>query len=135
MKSPFLVPLVVLGLMTTAVQVSAAQTDTTPAAQAERFAAQAGRPGDATRGQRLFTQKAGGEWSCASCHGAPPTATGEHPDTGKRIAPLAPAFNPRSFTREAKVDKQFSRNCRDVFARECSAAEKADLTAYLLSLK
>ena len=128
MKSPFLVPLVVLGLMTTAVQVSAAQTDTTPAAQA-------GRPGDATRGQRLFTQKAGGEWSCASCHGAPPTATGEHPDTGKRIAPLAPAFNPRSFTREAKVDKQFSRNCRDVFARECSAAEKADLTAYLLSLK
>jgi len=66
---------------------------------------------------------------------APPTATGKHASTGKSIAPLAPAFNPKAFTETAKVDKWFRRNCKDVLARECSAAEKADVLAYLNSLK
>ena len=109
--------------------------DTTPAQQLERFAAQAGTPGQAERGRAFFTSRHGGEWSCASCHGQTPTAGGKHASTGKAIDPLAPAFNPRAFTDGTKVDKWFRRNCNDVLRRECSAGEKADVLAYLLSLK
>ena len=89
----------------------------------------------AERGRQLFNAKHGGEWSCASCHHTPPTTEGKHASTGKAIAPLAPAFNAKAFTDEAKVDKWFRRNCKDVFSRECTAAEKADVLAYLLQLK
>jgi hypothetical protein len=51
------------------------------------------------------------------------------------IAPLAPAFNAKAFTDTAKVDKWFHRNCKDVLSRECNAAEKADLLAYLNGLR
>ncbi len=109
--------------------------DTSAAQQHERWAAQAGAPGQAERGRAFFTTRQGGEWSCASCHGTPPTATGKHASTGKAIDALAPAFNPTAFTRSARIDKWFRRNCNDVLKRECSAAEKADVLAYLLSLK
>ena len=109
--------------------------DTTPAAQLQHWSAQAGSPGNAAKGQSFFSTKHGGEWSCASCHGTPPTAQGKHANTGKPIAPLAPAFNPKAFTDTAKVDKWFKRNCNDVLSRACSAAEKADVLAYLNSLK
>lgn len=109
--------------------------DTTPAAQLQRWSAEAGSPGSASRGQAFFSRKHGGEWSCASCHGAPPTRQGEHANTGKAIAPLAPAFNPKGFTDTAKTDKWFRRNCNDVLSRECTAVEKADVLAYLTNLK
>ncbi len=109
--------------------------DTTPAQQLASWSAEAGAPGNATRGQSFFNSRHGGEWSCASCHGQPPTAEGKHANTGKAIAPLAPAFNAKAFTDTAKVDKWFRRNCKDVLARECSAAEKADVLAYLNHLK
>lgn len=114
---------------------AAAQASTTPAAQLARFSAEAGRAGDAAQGQRLFTTRQGGEWSCASCHHALPTKPGRHAATGKTIDTLAPAFNPASFTDEARVNKWFRRNCKEVFSRECSAAEKADITAWLITLK
>jgi hypothetical protein len=41
-------------------------------------------------------------------------------------------FNPERFTDTAKVDKWFRRNCKDVASRECTAAEKADMLAWLL---
>jgi hypothetical protein len=109
--------------------------DTTPQQQLAYWSAQAGAPGQAARGQAFFNARHGGEWSCASCHGMPPTAAGKHASTGKAIDPLAPAFNPRAFTDIAKVDKWFRRNCKDVLSRECTAAEKADVLAYLGSLK
>ena len=109
--------------------------DTTPAQQLERFTAAAGTPGQAERGRAFFTSRHGGEWSCASCHHAPPTRPGQHASTGKVLEPLAPAFNPRAFTDTAKVDKWFRRNCKDVLQRECSAEEKADVLAYLIGLK
>ena len=109
--------------------------DTTPAQQLDRFNAAAGAPGQAERGRVFFGRTHGGEWSCASCHHAPPTRPGQHAGTGKALEPLAPAFNPRAFTDSAKVDKWFRRNCKDVLQRECSAAEKADVMAYLNSLK
>lgn len=109
--------------------------DTTPAGQLAHWSAQAGRPGNVGQGQVFFSSRHGGEWSCASCHGTPPTANGKHANTGKTIAPLAPAFNNKAFTEVAKVDKWFRRNCKDVLSRECSAAEKADVLAYLNSLQ
>lgn len=114
---------------------SAHAADTSPAQQLSHWTAQAATPAQAERGQALFNQRHGGEWSCASCHGTPPTGQGKHASTGKSIAPLAPAFNPKAFTDTAKVDKWFKRNCKDVFSRECSAQEKADVLAYLTSLK
>lgn len=114
---------------------TALAADTTPEAQLQHWSAQAGSPGNAQRGQTFFSTQHGAEWSCASCHGTPPTAQGKHANTGKTIAPLAPAFNPKAFTDTAKVDKWFRRNCNDVVNRACSAAEKADVLAYLNSLK
>jgi cytochrome c peroxidase len=114
---------------------TATAADTNPTQQLERWSAQAGSPGQAARGQQLFNARHGGEWSCSSCHNSPPTTRGQHASTGKPIAPLAPAFNREAFTDTAKVDKWFRRNCKDVLSRECSAGEKADVLAYLLSLK
>lgn len=109
--------------------------DTTAGAQLAQWQAQAGAPASAERGKVFFAARHGGELSCASCHGAPPTAPARHASTGKAIDTLAPAFNPARFTDTAKVRKWFTRNCKDVLSRECSAAEKADLLAYLTSLK
>ena len=109
--------------------------DTSPAQQLERFSAQAAMPGQAERGRVFFTSRQGGEWSCASCHGNPPTEPGKHASTGKSIDPMAPAVNPKAFTDTAKLDKWFRRNCKDVLQRECSAGEKADVLAYLIGLK
>lgn len=122
-----------LGLALPATQAWAA--DTSASAQLQCWSAEAGGPGQAERGRQLFNAKHGGEWSCASCHHTPPTTEGKHATTGKAIAPLAPAFNAKAFTDEAKVDKWFRRNCKDVLSRECTAAEKADVLAYLLQLK
>jgi hypothetical protein len=115
--------------------VGAFAADTRAADQLQRWSAQAGVAGSPAQGQVFFQSRHGAEWSCASCHGTPPTAQGKHASTGKTIAPLAPAFNAQAFTDTAKTDKWFRRNCKDVLSRECSAHEKADVLAYLLSLK
>ncbi len=117
-----------------AVAPPASAADTTPAAQLQRWSAETGTPGQAAQGRVFFSRTHGREWSCASCHQAPPTTPGQHANTGKPIAPMAPAFNDKAFTDTAKVDKWFRRNCKDVLGRECSATEKADVLAYLLSL-
>lgn len=108
--------------------------DTTAAAQMQRWSEASGKPASAERGRVFFTGRHGGEWSCASCHGNPPTTPARHASTGKTIAPLAPAFNPERFTDTAKADKWFRRNCKDVLSRECTAVEKADVLAWLLQL-
>jgi Domain of unknown function (DUF1924). len=89
----------------------------------------------AQQGRRFFTALHGQEWSCASCHTRNPGAGGRHAVTGKTIEPLAPSANAARFTREAKVEKWFRRNCKDVLARACTAQEKGDVLAWLLSLK
>jgi len=108
--------------------------DTSAAQQLQRWSSAAGTPGNAERGRAFFTSRHGGEWSCATCHGNPPTAPARHVTTGKAIAPLAPAADAARFTDTAKVDKWFRRNCNDVLKRECSAGEKADMLAWLLQL-
>ena len=107
----------------------------TPAELAAGYAAQAGAPSSAARGEQFFTARHGQDWSCASCHGTPPTQSGKHASTGKAIAPLAPAFNPDRFTDAGKAEKWFRRNCNDVLGRECTAGEKADVLAWLMTLK
>ncbi|MBX3619847.1 MAG: DUF1924 domain-containing protein [Rhizobacter sp.] len=107
----------------------------TPAELQAGYSAQAGAPASPARGQQFFTTRHGQEWSCSSCHGAVPTQAGRHAATGKTIAALAPAATPQRFTDPAKVEKWFRRNCNDVVGRECSAAEKADVLSWLVTLK
>lgn len=106
-----------------------------PAEQLAGYTAEAGAPAAPARGQQFFTTTHGREWSCASCHGAVPTQTGKHASTGKPIGAMAPAFNPERFTDPAKTEKWFRRNCNDVVGRACTAAEKADVLGWLLTLK
>ena len=89
----------------------------------------------AERGQQFFAQTHGKEWSCTSCHTRNPAGAGQHAVTSKVIDPMAPAANPSRFTRAAKVEKWFKRNCNDVLGRACTAQEKGDVLAYLLALR
>lgn len=88
----------------------------------------------AAAGQKLYSTKTG-ELSCASCHTDSPKAAGKHAKTGKEILPLAPVANAKRFTDAAQVEKWFKRNCNDVLARACTAQEKGDFMAYVLSVK
>jgi hypothetical protein len=131
-SKPFLAALAVpLALGALALPAAAA----TPGQILSDYAARAGAAPSVQRGQAFFTATHGREWSCSSCHGEPPTATGRHASTGKSIQPLAPAFNAERFTDPARVEKWFRRNCNDVVGRECTAAEKADVLAWLVGLR
>lgn len=93
----------------------------------------------ATRGEQLYhakrTHSSGKTLSCATCHTDNPKTTGRHEKTGKEILPLAPIANKDHLTDPAKVEKWFKRNCQDVLERACTAQEKGDFLAYLLSIK
>ena len=123
-----------------AITISLAFAPTPGAAATSRemlasYAAQAGTAAQPSRGQQLFTTRHGREWSCSSCHGAVPVQPGKHAATGKPIGAMAVASNAQRFTDEAKVEKWFRRNCNDVMGRECTPAEKADVLAWLMTLK
>jgi len=123
-----------LVLLLTALLAGAAQA-TTPAELLAGYSAAAGAAAVATRGQAFFTTKHGRDWSCSSCHGATPVQAGRHAGTGKAIEALAPAANPKRFTDAATTEKWFRRNCNDVVGRECNAGEKADVLAWLQTLR
>lgn len=106
----------------------------TPTELQAAYSALSGVEASPERGRQLFTTAHGREWSCASCHGSVPTQPGRHASTGKPIATLAPAANPQRFTDAKRTEKWFRRNCNDVIGRECSAAEKADVIAWLRTL-
>jgi uncharacterized membrane protein len=107
----------------------------TPAELLTGYSAQAGQPANAVKGEAFFKASHGQEWQCTSCHGKSPISDGRHASTNKAIESLAPAANAKRFTDSAKAEKWFRRNCKDVLARECSAAEKADVLAWLISLR
>ncbi len=86
------------------------------------------------RGEKFFHAR-NGDLSCASCHSDNPKATGKHAKTGKVIEALAPAANPQRLSDPAKVEKWFKRNCNDVLQRACTAREKGDFVAWLVSIK
>ncbi|MEW6119810.1 MAG: DUF1924 domain-containing protein [Pseudomonadota bacterium] len=91
----------------------------------------------AARGEAFFFARVardGKTESCTGCHTDNPKATGKT-RANKVIEPLAPVANRERLTDPAKVEKWFRRNCRDVHGRECTAQEKADFVAFLISVK
>jgi hypothetical protein len=88
------------------------------------------------KGRAFFHAKhAGGKPdspSCTSCHTENIKGLGKS-RAGKDIQPMAASVNSKRFTNLADVEKWFSRNCPDVLGRECTAKEKGDVLAYLLS--
>ena len=108
----------------------------TPAQLLSDYSEQAGSVAVPERGRQLFTTRHGREWSCASCHGAVPTQAGKprghrQADCGRSRRPSIPSVSPTP----AKAEKWFRRNCNDVVGRECTAAEKADVLSWLMTLK
>jgi len=107
----------------------------TPADLLAGYTAQAGHPANASKGEAFFKASHGQEGHCTSCHGKSLMLGGRHASTDKAIEPIAPAANAKRFTDSAKAEKWFRRNCKDVLVRECTAAEKADVLAWLISLR
>ncbi|MCB1887495.1 MAG: DUF1924 domain-containing protein [Rhodocyclaceae bacterium] len=102
--------------------------------EGEARSADPGFAASPARGRDWFAAPHGQDWRCTSCHTADPGKSGRHKVTGKAIEPMAPAVNPERLTSERSVAKWFRRNCRDVVGRECTAAEKADVVAYLIQI-
>lgn len=73
--------------------------------------------------------------ACASCHTANPADPGKHIVTGKRIRPLSPVVNPKRFANLDKVEANFTKHCNDIIERDCTAQEKGNYIAYLLTVK
>jgi len=109
-----------------------------PIQDSYRAAAKQENPGfkdfSAARGQTFYSAKSGDQ-ACATCHGDSPKSNGKHAKTGKDILPMAPSANAQRLTDAAKVEKWFGRNCKDVLNRACTAQEKGDFIAYMLSVK
>ena len=77
----------------------------------------------------------GKQVACASCHTANPAQAGKHAVTGKAIQPLAPSANAKRFSNLDKVEKNFEKHCLDIIGRDCTAQEKGNFIAYLLTVK
>ncbi len=121
-----------------AMAVSLTALAETPQQVQDALNSEAGASGSPARGEKLFRAKssAGGiADACTGCHTDDARARGRHVKTHKEIEPLAPIANKERFTDPAKVEKWFKRNCKEVLGRACSAQEKADFAAYMLSIK
>jgi hypothetical protein len=112
------------------------------------------------RGEAFYREphviKGAGVWSCASCHLKDPRYSvrahhtdipcrachvindWEHPDpkhAKKRVIdPFAPSANPIRLTDTQRVDNFLKLNCMLLMKRECTALEKGDVIAYLMSI-
>ncbi|MBL0090649.1 MAG: DUF1924 domain-containing protein [Ideonella sp.] len=129
--------LLLAGVAAAVLMPLAAAKAATPAELLAGYTKAAGAPASAERGQKLFTTQGKGdfEWSCSTCHTGDPTKLGKHAISGKAIPPLAPSANKERFTARNKTEFHFNLNCKDVLTRECTAAEKADVMAWLLTFK
>jgi uncharacterized protein DUF1924 len=115
----------------------------------------------AERGRSFYlskhVMKGVGAISCASCHRKDPREQvlahkvdilcrachvindEEHPTPKEAklryIEPFAPHANHQRFSDPAVVEKFFKRNCTMVLKRECTAVEKGDLIAWLMTVE
>lgn len=92
----------------------------------------------AEKGLAFYTQiftVAGKEVSCNSCHADNPGKMGKDTSTKKAIPALAPAVNAKRFVSLDKVEKNFEKHCMAVIGRDCTAEEKGNFIAYLLTIK
>ncbi len=90
---------------------------------------------DPAAGEALYYSEhpgSSGPVSCATCHNRDPRTEGRSP-AGKRVQPLAPSANPERFTNRKTADKWFDRNCKQVIGRVCTAREKGDVLAWLVT--
>lgn len=99
--------------------------------------ADAGHAGfSAQRGETLFrTQWKGGDErtpSCTACHTDNPRQPGRNAKTGRPIDPVAVSVNAKRFTDAGEVEKQFTRDCKNVLGRECTAREKGDYITFMM---
>ncbi len=69
--------------------------------------------------------------SCSSCHTPDPRRAGRTP-AGKVVEPLSPNANPARLTDRREVEKWFTRNCKQVVGRECTAEEKGNFVTWML---
>lgn len=84
---------------------------------------------------KKVTNAKGRVFSCSDCHNDNPSKMGEHNTLGDPIKPLAPSANPNRFSDVQKSAKGFNKHCTDLYGKDCSAQEKADLITYLLTVK
>jgi hypothetical protein len=77
----------------------------------------------------------GKQIACASCHTTNPANPGKHIVTKKPIKPLAPSANAERFSDVAKVEKNFEKHCLEIIGRDCTAEEKGNYIAYMLTVK
>ena len=133
--------------------------------QAYEAQARADDPGfagfSAERGEAFYKEphvmKGVGVWSCASCHLKDPRYLvlahrtdipcrachvindWEHPDpkhTKKRcIEPFAPSANPHRLDNAQRAETFLKLNCMLLLKRECTAREKGDVIAWMLSIQ
>jgi hypothetical protein len=115
----------------------------------------------ADRGAAFYREphviKGAGVWSCASCHLKDPRYSvrahrtdipcrachvindWEHPDpkhAKKRVIdPFAPSANAMRLNDAHRVDNFLKLNCLLLMQRECTAKEKGDVIAYLLTIE
>ncbi len=75
------------------------------------------------------------DFTCSGCHTEDPRKEGKHIQTKVPIKPLAPAVNSARFVDIQKVEANFTAHCMDLHERDCSAYEKGNLIAYLMSVK
>lgn len=90
----------------------------------------------AKRGEALFRGRpAAGDArtpSCTSCHTDDPRTAGRNAKTGRPIDPVAVSVYPKRFTDPDEVEKHFTRDCKSVLGRACTALEKGDYLTFMM---
>jgi cytochrome c553 len=139
-------PDAVLGLIAAGALAIFVLLATSPLAQAaanfnqlaEHYGKLAGKPPasfSAERGKAFWmadhVSDNGEKMNCATCHGKDLKQPGQHNKSGKRIEAMAPSANAERYTDLEKIEKWFTRNCKQVLQRECTAQEKGDVLRYL----
>lgn len=117
-----------------------AQADVTTAEQAaKQYALFAKSTLSADEGKAFYTKKLvmidGKELACATCHTDDPRNKGKHSETGKVIQPMAPSVNPKRFSEINESAKGFTKHCKQVYGKDCSAQDKGNFIAYVLTFK
>lgn len=116
-----------------------AQADVATAEQAaKQYSLQAKSTLSADEGKAFYTKKVvvdGKDLSCSACHTDNPAQHGKHNVTGKEIQPMSPAVNPKRFAEIQKSEKGFTKHCKDLYKKDCSAQDKGNFITYLLSVK
>ena len=101
----------------------------------QHYAQQGGKDFNADRGKAFWLKEqvsdSGDKMNCGSCHGSDLKLAGKHNKSGKLIEPMASSVNPERYSDLEKVEKWFTRNCKQVLRRECTAQEKGDVLRYL----